>query len=212
MLQKTLLLLALSVLSLPVDAQINSASLTGLVTDSSGAVIPHARVTVRSQTTNLERSAETDAAGYYYFATLPVGTYQLTVEGDGFQGGQKTVNLETAQKGRADFSLSVSQLQTAVTVDAVAPQLSPQDSSVGSVVDNTYVSKFPLLLRSWDDLMNLVAGVQGSRYTEQSGATSAGRTGGFNVHGLRSLQNNFNLDGVDNNSISENVQEITAPG
>ena len=57
--------------------------------------------------------------------------------------------------------------------------------------------------------MNLVAGVQGSRYTEQSGATSAGRTGGFNVHGVRSLQNNFILDGVDNNTFSENVQELS---
>ncbi|MCU1276168.1 MAG: Oar protein, partial [Bryobacterales bacterium] len=64
-------------------------------------------------------------------------------------------------------------------------------------------------MRSWDDLVNLVAGVQGNRYTEQSGATSAGRTGGFNVHGVRSLQNNFILDGVDNNSISENVQELS---
>ena len=119
------------------------------------------------------------------------------------------MTLETAQKGRADFKLSVSTVQTAVTVDAVATQLSPQDASVGSVVDNTYVSQFPLLLRSWDDLLNVAAGVQLSRYTEQGGATSAGRTGGFNVHGVRSLQNNFILDGADNNSISENVQELT---
>ena len=57
--------------------------------------------------------------------------------------------------------------------------------------------------------MNLVAGVQGQRYTDQGGSTSNGRTGGFNVHGVRSLQNNFILDGIDNNSISENVQELT---
>ena len=119
------------------------------------------------------------------------------------------MTLETAQKGRADFKLSVSTVQTAVTVDAVATQLSPQDASVGSVVDNTYVSQFPLLLRSWDDLLNVAAGIQLSRYTEQGGATSAGRTGGFNVHGVRSLQNNFILDGADDNSISENVQELT---
>jgi len=66
-----------------------------------------------------------------------------------------------------------------------------------------------LLLRSWDDLVNLVAGVQGQRYTDQGGSTSAGRTGGFNVHGVRQLENNFLLDGIDNNSISENVQELT---
>ena len=77
------------------------------------------------------------------------------------------------------------------------------------MVENKYVSEYPLLLRSWDDLVNLVAGVQGQRYTDQGGSTSAGRTGGFNVHGIRQLENNFLLDGIDNNSISENVQELT---
>ena len=105
--------------------------------------------------------------------------------------------------------MSVSQVQTAVSVDAIVPQLSSEDASLGSTVDNTYVSRFPLFLRSWDDLMNLVPGVQLSRYTEQGGATSAGRQGGFNVHGVRSLENNFIMDGTDNNSISENVQELS---
>jgi len=203
----TLLLFSLTALQL--DAQISSASLTGLITDPSNSVVAGAKVTVRSQTTNLERSTETDSAGYYFFASLPVGSFELTAEKTGFGPVQETVTLETAQKGRADFKLSVSAVQTAVTVDAVAPQLSQQDASVGTVVDNTYVSQFPLLLRSWDDLLNTAAGVQLSRYTEQGGATSAGRTGGFNVHGVRSLQNNFILDGADNNSISENVQELT---
>lgn len=206
---KLVLSLLISLTAARVCAQINSASLTGLITDPSNAVVAGAKVTVRSQTTNLERSTETDSTGYYFFASLPVGSFELTAEKTGFGPVQETITLETAQKGRADFKLSVSAVQTAVTVDAVATQLSQQDASVGSVVDNTYVSQFPLLLRSWDDLLNVAAGVQLSRYTEQGGATSAGRTGGFNVHGVRSLQNNFILDGADNNSISENVQELT---
>ena len=95
------------------------------------------------------------------------------------------------------------------TVQASTPLLSTEDASIGSVVDNKYVTEYPLLLRSWDDLVNLVAGVQGQRYTDQGGSTSAGRTAGFNVHGIRQLENNFLLDGIDNNSISENVQELT---
>ena len=71
------------------------------------------------------------------------------------------------------------------------------------------VSNLPLAIRNWDDLLALVPGVQQDRYTEQGGGTSFGRTGGINVHGARALQNNFLLDGVDNNSISENVQELT---
>ncbi len=72
------------------------------------------------------------------------------------------------------------------------------------------VANLPLAIRNWDDLLALVPGVQGDRYTEQGGGTSFGRTGGINVHGARALQNNFLLDGVDNNSISENVQELTS--
>lgn len=207
---KILLSIALwGVVSFPLAAQISSASLTGLLTDPSGSVVPAARVKVRSYSTNFERATLTDASGYYFFAVLPVDKYEVTAEGPGFQPEKQTVTLETAQKGRADFTLRVSDLQTVVTVDSAAPQLAPQDSSVGTVVDNAYISRFPMLLRSWDDLLNVVAGLQVSRYTEQGGATSAGRQGGFNVHGVRSLQNNFILDGVDNNTISENVQELS---
>ena len=67
----------------------------------------------------------------------------------------------------------------------------------------------PLFLRNWDDLLRTVPGVQISRYTQQSGDTSAGRTGDFNVNGVHSLQNNFILDGIDNNTFSENVQELS---
>ena len=77
------------------------------------------------------------------------------------------------------------------------------------MIDQSAVSRLPLAIRNWDDLLVLVPGVQGDRFTEEGGGTAAGRTGGVNVHGNRSLQNNYLLDGVDNNSISTNVQELT---
>ena len=138
-----------------------------------------------------------------------MGSYEISVEKPGFQKAVATVILDAAEKGRQDFSLAVGSVATVTSVEATAPMLSPDDASLGTTVDNKFVTEYPLLLRSWDDLMNLVAGVQGQRYTDQGGSTSAGRTGGFNVHGVRSLQNNFILDGLDNNSISENVQELT---
>ena len=79
----------------------------------------------------------------------------------------------------------------------------------GRSVNQKEIATLPLALRNWDDMLFLVPGVQGYRYTEESGGTSAGRTGGISVHGHRSLQNNFLLDGVDNNSISTNVQELS---
>ncbi len=190
-------------------AQVNTASLTGLVKDSSDAVIAEAKVTARNTATNVDRVAETNGAGYYFLANLPVGSYEVSVEKAGFQKAVANVTLDAAEKGRQDFTLQVGQVSTVATVEAAAPLLSPEDASLGSTVENKYVTDYPLLLRSWDDLVNLVAGVQGQRYTDQGGSTSAGRTGGFNVHGVRSLQNNFILDGIDNNSISENVQELT---
>jgi hypothetical protein len=190
-------------------AQVNTASLTGLIKDASDAVIIDATVTARNPATGIERIVQSNSSGYYILANLAVGSYEISVEKAGFDKALSTVSLDAAEKGRQDFTLAVGAVSTIAKVEAAAPLLSPDDASLSTVVDNKYVSEYPLLLRSWDDLVNLVAGVQGQRYTDQGGSTSAGRTGGFNVHGMRQLQNNFLLDGIDNNSISENVQELT---
>jgi TonB-dependent Receptor Plug Domain len=87
--------------------------------------------------------------------------------------------------------------------------LSPDDASIRTVIGSTPIEQTPLYLRNWDDLLRIVPGVQIARYTQQSGATSAGRVGDFNVNGIHSLQNNFILDGIDNNTFSENVQELS---
>ena len=204
---RTTLLLAF--LCATASAQVNTASLAGLVKDPSDAVVTEASVKARNSATGVERSALTSSSGYYVFSNLPVGSYEVSVEKPGFEKAVTTVTLDAAEKGRQDFALTVGAVATVTNVEAAAPLLSPDDASLSSTVDNKYVTEYPLLLRSWDDLVNLVAGVQGQRYTDQGGSTSNGRTGGFNVHGVRSLQNNFILDGIDNNSISENVQELT---
>src|SRR5262252_1298529 len=111
------------VLALPLAAQVNNASLSGLITDPSDSSAAGVKVTAHSQSINLQRSTVSDSSGYYYFPSLPVGTYEVTVQGTGFQEINQQVTLETAQKGRLDFKLSVTQLQTAVTVNAVALQL-----------------------------------------------------------------------------------------
>lgn len=191
------------------SAQVNTASLAGLVKDPTGAIVPDAKVTARNAAMGIQRTSQTNGDGYYFLPNLSVGSYEISIEKQGFQTAASTVTLDAAEKGRQDFTLAVGTVSSIATVEAAAPMLSPDDASLGDVVDNKYVTEYPLLLRSWDDLVNLVAGVQGQRYTDQGGSTSAGRTGGFNVHGVRQLENNFLLDGIDNNSISENVQELT---
>ena len=185
------------------------ASLTGLVTDQSQSAVANVKVTARNKSTNYSQEVRTDASGIYSFLSLPIGNYAVTVEHEGFGNATADVTLETAQKAHVDFELKVGQAIQTVTVESAAQTLSTEDASLGSVITNNTVSDTPLYLRNWDDLLRLVPGVQSNRYTDQSGATSAGRTGAFNVHGVHSLQNDFILDGIDNNTFSENVQELS---
>jgi hypothetical protein len=190
-------------------AQGNEASLTGSITDQSHAAVANAKVSVRNKSTNFTQTVTTDSSGNYSFLSLPIGNYEVKVEQSGFDTASAEMVLETAQKARQDFELRVGQSQQTVTVESTAQGLSTEDASLGAVIDNNIIAETPLYLRNWDDLLRLVAGVQSNRYTDQSGATSAGRTGAFNVHGVHSLQNDFVLDGIDNNTFSENVQELS---
>ena len=204
-----LLLLYVS-LAIQGSAQVNTASLTGLVSDPSGASLPNASVTVRNKATAVASSTTTDGSGYYNFASLPVGSYTMEVELPSFKKAvHENVNLEVGQKARIDFALDVGAVTETVSVATAPSTLSTQEATPGGVVENKMITDLPLSSRNWDDLLRGVPGVQADRYTEQGGGTANGRTGGANVHGVRSLQNNFVLDGVDNNSISENVQELT---
>lgn len=213
MLRRTLVCVLLLCLSTSIQgaAQVNTASLTGLVTDATGAAVSGASVKVKKNSTNVEHSVTTDSSGYFTFASLPVGSYTVTVESQGFKRAVRgNVALEVGQKARLDYTLEVGAVTESVMVTATAPILTTQEATTGGVIENKLVTDLPLSARNWDDLIALVPGVQADRYTEEGGGTANGRTGGANVHGVRSLQNNFVLDGVDNNSISENVQELTS--
>jgi Carboxypeptidase regulatory-like domain/TonB-dependent Receptor Plug Domain/TonB dependent receptor len=190
-------------------AQVDRATVTGTVRDSSGAVVPGATVTARNVATNVASESVTDAQGAYQIGALIPGSYSVDVTLAGFQKTMRKVDLDVGQRSRVDFTLAVGAVEQSVTVQASSPIINTEQATLGTVISQIEVAKLPLSLRNWDDLIGGAAGVQGDRYTEQAGSTAAGRTGGFNVHGIRSLQNNFLLDGLDNNSISENVQELT---
>src|SRR5438045_2830613 len=87
-------------------AQVNNASLTGLVSDPSSAIVEGAKVTATNTATGLEYASST-SAGYYTFSALPPGTYDVRVEKQGFRKGVAKVTLEVGQKGRQDFALQV---------------------------------------------------------------------------------------------------------
>jgi carboxypeptidase family protein/TonB-dependent receptor-like protein len=190
-------------------AQVDRAAITGIVKDASDAVVPGATVTARNVATSVAAVSVTDGSGIYLIGALIPGTYDVEVELTGFTKASRRVEIDVGQRARVDVTLRVGAVEQSITVQASAPLVNTEQATLGTVISQPEVAQLPLSLRNWDDLLGLAAGVQGDRYTEQAGSTAAGRTGGVNVHGVRSLQNNFLLDGLDNNSISENVQELT---
>ncbi|MCA1651744.1 MAG: TonB-dependent receptor, partial [Acidobacteria bacterium] len=195
--------------AIPAAAQVDRASLSGTIKDSSDAVMPGVTVTLRHVATNGTTNLVSDRDGVYLAQSLLPGAYEIRVELEGFQAATQALELQVGQRARADFTMRPGALTETVVVEAVSPLVNTESPIVGKVVNQTEVAKLPLAIRNWDDLLALVPGVQGDRYTEETGSTATGRTGGVSVHGNRSLQNNFLLDGVDNNSISTNVQELS---
>jgi hypothetical protein len=190
-------------------AQVDRAVLTGTVKDTTGAVLPGVTVTLTHVQSKIVTTIKASADGVYFAPNLAPGQYVVEAETAGFGKGVEAVILEVGQRGRLDFTLGVGQMAESVTVQDARRLLNTEQAALGTVLDQNAVAKLPLAIRNWDDLLSLVAGVQGDRYSEEGGATALGRTGGVNVHGNRSLQNNFLLDGVDNNTISTNVQELS---
>src|SRR5918995_1954737 len=190
-------------------AQVDRAALTGIVRDSSGAIVPGALINLTSIASGSEREVKATETGTYQATGLVSGEWLVQIAAPGFQTVAQTVRLEVGQRAQFDVTLPVGGVSERVLVEGVTPLLDTQSAVLGTVVSEKEIATLPLALRNWDDMLFLVPGVQGYRYTEESGGTSGGRTGGVNVHGHRSLQNNFLLDGVDNNSISTNVQELS---
>src|SRR6266567_5654266 len=117
------------------SAQVNTASLTGQVTDTAGAVIPNAAVTAKNKATAAESSTTTDSSGYYTFASLPVGVYSITVELQGFKRDvHESVSLEVGQKARLDTLLEVGAVSESVSIVTTPPLLTTQEATTGGVI------------------------------------------------------------------------------
>lgn len=169
-----------------------TATLSGRVTDTTDAVIPATRITVTNEATAAARQVGTNEAGLYTVSLLQPGLYRIQVEQDGFKSISRTgVVLEVDQRVEINFTLEVGDLTEQIEVSADAVQLNTVDASRGQVIDNQRIVDMPLNGRNYNQLALLSAGAiqppPGSRY------------GGFSVGGQRVTQNNFILDGVDNN-------------
>jgi hypothetical protein len=193
-----LALVALSILSVLGSkclAQGSSATVTGVITDSSGAVIPKTHVVITNVGTNIPHEAETGSAGEYTIPLLTPGEYRIKVDIQGFKAiVQSGITLQVAQTARLDFKLEPGELTQTVEVTGEPPLVQADTSSTGAVIENKQVQELPLNGRQYYSLAYLTPGtskpVQGSALSFR---------GGFNVAGSSETSNNYTLDGFDNN-------------
>ncbi|HEX4231228.1 MAG TPA: TonB-dependent receptor [Bryobacteraceae bacterium] len=186
-------LAALTLLSLL--AQGPEASITGDVRDPSGAFIVGAKVAARNTATNVVRSTVTDGAGLFVISALQPGPYEIQVEAQGFSKNTRSgIVLEVAQVARLDFTLQLGSSAESVNVVEAAGVTETETASTGQVIENKKVVELPLNGRQFYSLALLTPGA----YQPAENST-VGYRGGFNVAGAAETNNNFSVNGIDNN-------------
>src|SRR5271167_1582390 len=181
----------------PARAQVDAGSILGTVTDASGSAVRGATVTLTNEGTNAALSTTSGSDGGYKFTPVRIGSYKITVTFQGFETIVRPhVNVNVGENVVADFSLKPGNVTTTVEVTAAAPVLQSQDASVGQVVDSRSVNDLPLNGRNFTFLAQLAAAVN----TPQADTRGNAASGAFTANGLRPAQNNYLLDGIDNNS------------
>src|SRR5580700_5534455 len=184
----------------------STATLSGTVTDPSGAVVPGAQVTVHSLATGLDRQLVTDNAGLYIAPSLIPGDYQVVVKASGFsQYTVQKVTLEVDQRVTVNVPLALSTAGETVQVESTASQIETQTMTVGQVIGSNTVQELPLNGRHFLDLTALTPG--GVVAPTSGSLTSASRGLGANsfiTAGNREDSANFQINGINLNDMSQN--------
>ncbi|HTS66921.1 MAG TPA: TonB-dependent receptor [Candidatus Acidoferrales bacterium] len=189
------------------NAQVSTGTITGTVTDSSGAAIPNVKVTVIQTDTNFQSNALTNSEGFYRVPSLQPGTYRITFEAAGFKRFlQVGVDLNVGSVLPVNAKLEVGQLTESVQVSAQGTLLETETSSTGSLTEGATLYKMPLYQRYVLNTLNLNPGMT------MNGYAYGGSLGGFNVAGQRSTGTAFFEDGVLGNdpqsSTGNNIKPI----
>src|SRR6266478_6563958 len=181
--------------------QTTTGSIVGTISDPTGAVISGASITVNNINTGIAVKTTSDSTGNYVVTPLSVGRYSVTVEAAGFKKSVRTdITVNVQDRVRVDVALEVGAVTDTVEVTASAPLLQTDTSYLGQVVESQRIVDLPLNGRYFSRLAILTAGTAPT----PAGARDE-KTGGFSSNGVRPYQNNYLLDGVDNNSMSEDM-------
>ena len=187
-----------------VFGQTASTQILGLVTDSSGAVVPGANVTASRVETGDRRTTTSNETGNYIFPLVDSGTYEVTCSASGFKTEvRRNITLELNQKARIDFQLQVGQQAETIEVSSSAPLLKTEDATLGSVVEHKRIIELPLNGRNFAQAATLMPGVvYGSARMGVDGQQTIGTRAmpgqivGLSANGQRDANQNITLDGV----------------
>jgi hypothetical protein len=186
-----------------VHAQVRSATITGTVTDASGAVVPDAQVTVTDTATNESVSTKTTSSGTYTVPYLATDTYNVTIMKSGFQKFTEAgLHLDPAQVGKVDAVLQVGSTATNVEVTASALQMQTENSTVAGVVSAETINSIPNITENPLYYVSLQNGVTARNETAPTqnafGVGVAGRANdsAYGVNGGRAFENDILLDGL----------------
>src|SRR5690349_11556674 len=200
MFRKIALIYIAATASICLFGQSYTASIRGIVTDSSKAAVPEARVTVTETARNTSQTAMTDSAGRYVVTALPPGQYTLSVQAQGFNKYmQSPFQLEVQQQATIDVELSVGAVATAVDVQASAPLLNTTSATLGQVVENKFILSLPLAGRTPLTLVELTPGVTPSNLNPGGQSNT-----NFTANGTRNSTADVLLDGVSVANVEQN--------
>ena len=191
-------------------AQTVTGSVTGTVTDTTGAVIPKAQVTVTNTATGVSTAATTNDSGTYNVRFLPIGPYTVNLSAPGFQTQSiPAFALEINQTAKVDGKLNAGGDSTQVDVSTVAPILDTQDSSLGIAMSTNEIANLPLNGRNFSSVTLFQPGAVATNPNGLTGNNAIERNtyndGVVNLNGNRAQANNYTLDGADQNEGQNNL-------
>ncbi len=180
---------------------INNGSISGRVTDATGAVVEDAQVTARQTETNLTGTIRTDHEGRFRFPYLRLGPYEVTVHQQGFADATRSIILTVGSAFEIPFGLTVASAQSSVTVNADAAVLENARTQIAGTVPQAEVNSLPLNGRNFLDVALLIPGVSPTNTASNQlfAETSAVPGQGISVGSQRNFSNSFIVDGLSNN-------------
>ncbi len=188
-----------------------NATITGTITDASGAVIPGVKVTVTNTATNATQSTETNSAGVYFFSDMPPATYTLTASKEGFNTCQGTdLVLEPSSTRTFSCALKVGQTTETVSVSASQLQVQTDTSQLSEVINSTQIEQLPDNGRNFANFLALEPGVEGISF-DSFNSMNIFATQGVSVNGLRDSDNNILIEGVSSQRTRDNAATTAAP-